>query len=214
MGSRSVTAGKTHRTDTSLTAARRRLLILERTLRAHLDALLAEQGQTRRVFLMGDMNDEPDAATTLILDGSPGSEIGSVGFDQPDQGDGDRDRMWTTAELWVIRAERLEQSGGSRTPPDRESGLDSSSGHSVSMNVAISQYMVRPISTQKARQVARAASSRTLGSTDSGCSGGTTGRVVRDTWLGFVSVVCDHTTCDPGPRRVSSETPRKLRLAH
>ena len=60
-------------------------------------ALLASQGQTRPVILMGDMNDEPHAATTLILNGPPGSEIGSVGFDQPDQGDGDR--MWNTAPL-------------------------------------------------------------------------------------------------------------------
>ena len=49
------------------------------------------------VVLMGDMNDELDAATTLILNGPPGSEIGSVGFDQPDQGDGDR--MWNPAPL-------------------------------------------------------------------------------------------------------------------
>ena len=67
------------------------------TLRVHLDALLDGQGQTRPVIVLGDMNDEPDAATTLILNGPPGSEIGSVGFDQPDQGDGDR--MWNTAEL-------------------------------------------------------------------------------------------------------------------
>jgi hypothetical protein len=46
------------------------------------------------VVLTGDMNDEVDAATTLILNGPPGSEIGLVGFDhQPDLGDGDR--MWT-----------------------------------------------------------------------------------------------------------------------
>ena len=49
------------------------------------------------VILMGDMNDEPNAATTLILSGPPRSEIGSTGFDQPDQGDGDR--MWNTAQL-------------------------------------------------------------------------------------------------------------------
>jgi endonuclease/exonuclease/phosphatase family protein len=67
------------------------------TLRTHLGALLAGQGKTKPVILMGDMNDEPDAATTLILIGPPGSEIGSVGFDQPDQGDGDR--MWNTPAL-------------------------------------------------------------------------------------------------------------------
>ena len=56
---------------------------------ARLDGLLAA--------LMGDMNDEPEAATTLILNGPPGSEIGSVGLDQPDQGDGDR--LWNLAPL-------------------------------------------------------------------------------------------------------------------
>ena len=48
------------------------------------------------VVLTGDMNDEVDAATTLILK-PPGSEIGSVRFDQPDPDDGDR--MWNTASL-------------------------------------------------------------------------------------------------------------------
>ena len=67
------------------------------TLRTHLDGLLAGGGRDKPVILLGDMNDEPDAATTLILNGPPGSEIGSVGFDQPDQGDGDR--MWNTAPL-------------------------------------------------------------------------------------------------------------------
>jgi predicted extracellular nuclease len=67
------------------------------TLRAYLDGLLNGGGREMAVILMGDMNDEVDAATTLILNGPPGSEIGSVGFDQPDQGDGDR--MWNTAEL-------------------------------------------------------------------------------------------------------------------
>ena len=63
------------------------------TLRSNLDALLAGEGREMAVVLTGDMNDEVDAATTLILNGPPGSEIGSVGFDQPDLGDGDR--MWT-----------------------------------------------------------------------------------------------------------------------
>jgi endonuclease/exonuclease/phosphatase family metal-dependent hydrolase len=72
------------------------------TLRAHLDNLLAGGGRDRPVILAGDLNDEVEAATTLILNGPPGSEIGSVGFDQPDQGDGDR--MFNTAPL--IPAER------------------------------------------------------------------------------------------------------------
>jgi len=36
-----------------------------------------------------------DAATTQILNGPPGSEIGTVGFGRPDDGDGDR--MWISA---------------------------------------------------------------------------------------------------------------------
>ena len=67
------------------------------TIRTHLDGLLAGGGRDTAVILLGDMNDEPDAATTLILNGPPGSEIGSVGFGRPDRGDGDR--MWNTANL-------------------------------------------------------------------------------------------------------------------
>jgi hypothetical protein len=67
------------------------------TLRAHLDRLLAGKGREMAVALMGDMNDEADAATTLILNGPPGSEIDTDGFDQPDQRDGDR--MWNLAPL-------------------------------------------------------------------------------------------------------------------
>ena len=36
------------------------------------------------------MNDELDAATTQILNGHTGSEIGTAGFSQPEAGDGDR----------------------------------------------------------------------------------------------------------------------------
>ena len=67
------------------------------TLRSHLDGVLSGGGRNNAVILAGDMNDEVSAATTLILNGPPGSEIGSVGFDQPDQGDGDR--MWNLAPL-------------------------------------------------------------------------------------------------------------------
>jgi hypothetical protein len=67
------------------------------TLRSSLDGLLAGGGREMVVVLAGDMNDESDAATTLILNGPSGSETGSVRFDQPDLGDGDR--MWSTASL-------------------------------------------------------------------------------------------------------------------
>ena len=59
--------------------------------------LNAEIESLRMPVVLMDMNDEPEATTTLILNGPPGSEIDSVGFDQPDQGDGDR--MWNTAAL-------------------------------------------------------------------------------------------------------------------
>jgi endonuclease/exonuclease/phosphatase family metal-dependent hydrolase len=39
------------------------------------------------VIVMGDLNDGPEAATSQLLLGPPGSEIGTLGFDRPDQGD-------------------------------------------------------------------------------------------------------------------------------
>lgn len=47
------------------------------------------------VIVMGDFNDEAAAATTQILNGPPGSEIGGGGFNQPDKGD--RQRLWNLA---------------------------------------------------------------------------------------------------------------------
>ena len=46
-------------------------------------------------MVLGDLNDEVDAATTQILNGPPGSEIGTGGFDQPDHGD--HQRLWNLA---------------------------------------------------------------------------------------------------------------------
>jgi predicted extracellular nuclease len=67
------------------------------TVRAHASALLNGAGRERAVVVMGDLNDEPEAATTQILLGPPGSELGTGGFDQPDQGDGQR--LWNLATL-------------------------------------------------------------------------------------------------------------------
>ena len=67
------------------------------TLRDHLNGLLAGAGAVSPVILGGDLNDEVDAATTQILNGPGGSEIGTVGFDRPDRGDGVR--MWNLAPL-------------------------------------------------------------------------------------------------------------------
>jgi endonuclease/exonuclease/phosphatase family metal-dependent hydrolase len=62
------------------------------TVRDTATKLLAGQGQQRAVIVLGDLNDGPEAATTQILPGPPGSEIGTGGYDQPDQGDGAR--LW------------------------------------------------------------------------------------------------------------------------
>ncbi|MEU7055619.1 endonuclease/exonuclease/phosphatase family protein [Streptomyces sp. NPDC046197] len=72
------------------------------TLRALADELLAGEGGTRDVVVLGDLNDEVQAATTQILLGPPGSEIGTPGYDHPDQGDAVR--LWDVAPL--IPAER------------------------------------------------------------------------------------------------------------
>ncbi|MFI1396101.1 endonuclease/exonuclease/phosphatase family protein [Streptomyces sp. NPDC020681] len=67
------------------------------TLRALADELLEGQGRQRAVAVLGDLNDEPSAATTQILHGPPGSEIGTSGFAHPDKGD--TVRLWNVAPL-------------------------------------------------------------------------------------------------------------------
>lgn len=47
--------------------------------------------------MLGDLNDEVQAATTQILLGPPGSEIGTPGYDKPDRGDAER--LWDVAPL-------------------------------------------------------------------------------------------------------------------
>jgi hypothetical protein len=60
------------------------------TVRTHMTQLLGGNGQTTPALLVGDMNDEPEAATTQILLGPPGSEIGTAGETIPDNGDAAR----------------------------------------------------------------------------------------------------------------------------
>ncbi len=52
-------------------------------------------GPDARLVVLGDLNDEPEAATTQILHGPPGSEIGTDGYDRADKGDGQR--LWNLA---------------------------------------------------------------------------------------------------------------------
>jgi predicted extracellular nuclease len=67
------------------------------TLRVWVSAALAGAGENRRLILTGDLNDTEQAATTQLLLGPPGSEIGGGGFDRPDQGD--HQRLWNLAPL-------------------------------------------------------------------------------------------------------------------
>lgn len=67
------------------------------TVREYADRLLGGEGRSRAVVVGGDLNDEAEAATTQILLGPPGSEIGTGGFDTPDAGDGAR--LWNLAPL-------------------------------------------------------------------------------------------------------------------
>ncbi|ARX82737.1 MULTISPECIES: endonuclease/exonuclease/phosphatase family protein [Streptomyces] len=72
------------------------------TLRALADRLLGGAGLDRDVVVLGDLNDEVAAATTQILLGPPGSELGTPGHGRPDKGDATR--LWNVAPL--IPAER------------------------------------------------------------------------------------------------------------
>lgn len=66
------------------------------TLRTRANALLEGDDRTP-LILLGDLNDVPEAQTTLILAGPPGSEIRTQGFDLPDRGD--KVRLFNVAPL-------------------------------------------------------------------------------------------------------------------
>jgi endonuclease/exonuclease/phosphatase family metal-dependent hydrolase len=59
------------------------------TLRLLANQLLGNGGRVP-LLVLGDLNDVPDAATTQILLGPPGSELGTAGFHRADAGDGMR----------------------------------------------------------------------------------------------------------------------------
>lgn len=70
------------------------LALLRRTaeavaLRVKANELL-ENNDDRGLIILGDLNDTPSAATTQILQGPSGSEIGTNGFDREDAGDDTR----------------------------------------------------------------------------------------------------------------------------
>jgi endonuclease/exonuclease/phosphatase family metal-dependent hydrolase len=65
------------------------------TVRAWATDQLQGHGQQRHVLACGDLNDTPQAATTQLLLGPQGSQLGTGGFNQPDAGDGNR--LWNLA---------------------------------------------------------------------------------------------------------------------
>ncbi len=65
-------------------------------VRREVNRLLADH-PADGVIVLGDFNDGHEAATSQILLGPPGSEIGTLGFDRPDQGDAAR--LFNTAAL-------------------------------------------------------------------------------------------------------------------
>jgi endonuclease/exonuclease/phosphatase family metal-dependent hydrolase len=66
-----------------------------RGLAGELMAAGGQDGRTNPVVVLGDLNDEPAAATTQILFGPPGSQLDTPGFAAPDGGD--RLRLWDLA---------------------------------------------------------------------------------------------------------------------
>ena len=64
-------------------------------LRHHATALLDGHGQDRALVVLGDLNDEPLAATTQILLGPPGSEFDTGGSTSPTRAT--RQRLWNIA---------------------------------------------------------------------------------------------------------------------
>ncbi|MFZ4161781.1 endonuclease/exonuclease/phosphatase family protein [Streptomyces sp. HNS054] len=80
-------------------------------LRALADRLLEGDGRERDVAVLGDLNDEVQAATTQLLLGPPGSEIGTPGYDRPDRGDAVR--LWGVAPL-IPASERYSRVNSGR----------------------------------------------------------------------------------------------------
>ena len=66
--------------------------------------------------LLADLNDTMEAATTQLLFGPPGSQLGTGGFDHPDQGDAQR--------LWDVGYEMVPPDNYSRINQGRKELID------------------------------------------------------------------------------------------
>jgi hypothetical protein len=95
------------------------------TVRIRANELLDGHGQDRPVIVLGDLNDTEYSATTTLLQGPGGSEIGTGGFSHPDQGDayrlgnlgrlsaGRRSRVKVPLVRGAVRSERARRSRSS-----------------------------------------------------------------------------------------------------
>ena len=104
------------------------------TLRAWATTALEDGAAGGRVLVSGDLNDTPEAATTQVVFGPSGSQIGTDGFDHPDQGD----------------AQRLWDTGYAMTPPDNWS-RENQGRQELIDHVLVSHALVRAL--QSARTV-------------------------------------------------------------
>jgi endonuclease/exonuclease/phosphatase family metal-dependent hydrolase len=106
------------------------------TLRVAVSTALAGHGDQRPLILAGDLNDTAQAATSQLLLGPPGSEIGTRGFDQPDRGD--NTRLWNLAPIM---------------PPGRDYSRINQGRKELIDHVLVSGALVHPLNTVTAAAV-------------------------------------------------------------
>lgn len=100
------------------------------TVRDAANTILNGQGQDVPLVVLGDLNDTPDAATTQLMLGPGGSELGSAGATRPDKGDAWR--LWNLAPL-------LPAGAGSRVYRGRAELID---------HVLVSRNLLTPTNTR------------------------------------------------------------------
>lgn len=155
-------------TDENLRARVGAVALIRRTVEASQVRLAANQLLTSNpghgVIVLGDLNDDPQAQTSQLLLGPEGSEVGTLGFDRPDQGDAAR--LFNTAPLipeerrfsrihrgvgelldQILASEELfpRTNGTNRTLPSVDSHLDFANGlPSVSNNPNVRRAEIEP----------------------------------------------------------------------
>ena len=99
-------------------------------------AALGGHADQRPLILAGDLNDTAQAATSQLLLGPPGSEIGTRGFDQHDNGD--PMRLWNLAPIM---------------PPGRDYSRINQGRKELIDHILASQALVQPLNTVTAQAV-------------------------------------------------------------